>query len=271
MLQALLHGKLGCELKRDAYEIEDLLTSVVVGTCAYLDPHVALLPFLGHARDVDGRAFDTSSVTAVQYKFWPPLEGRRTPQAEGATGEPEPIDAEDGEPEVLLTLTRRDGSVGMLLLEAKLLSGKSSRPSPTGPVRDQLGKYWLQLGEAAQVVSAEPLGVVYITRGLTLPRDEFAETQAELVAKGKQPSAKLYWLSWRAFGNAARSQAAHHQLLADVVELLETRWSLVDVKMLPWSTPPRLTAPWRYLVSWTWRPLPTSWPTWRFDAGRSGG
>ncbi len=35
---ALLHGKLDGELKRDPYEIEDLLTSVVIGTCSYLEP-----------------------------------------------------------------------------------------------------------------------------------------------------------------------------------------------------------------------------------------
>ena len=46
MLQAILHGKLDRWLSKDAYTIEDLLTSVVLGSACYAPHDQALLPFL---------------------------------------------------------------------------------------------------------------------------------------------------------------------------------------------------------------------------------
>jgi hypothetical protein len=46
VIHGLLHGKISQVNGRPAFEVEDLLTSVVLGTAAYLDPKLALLPFL---------------------------------------------------------------------------------------------------------------------------------------------------------------------------------------------------------------------------------
>jgi hypothetical protein len=260
MLQALLHGKLDGELKRDAYEIEDLLTSVVIGTCSYLEPSVALVPFLSGARDVDGKLLDLSDVQSVEYEFWQPLaavpRGDAHERAEDA--------ARGGVPEVLISVTRRDGSNAMLVIEAKLFSGKSAWPSPKGPVTDQLGKYWLQLEELARKRGAEALGVLYLTRGVTLPREDFAETQHELREK-RHMQAKLYWLSWRAFVDAVRSASTQHRLLRDVVELLEKRWYMVAVQMQQWPRPPTLPTIPAFIANWRWQPPPRLEP-WGFEA-----
>ncbi len=53
MLQALLHGKLNGKLADDPFWIEDLLTSVVIGACQYVEPNLGLLPFLRRAMPVD--------------------------------------------------------------------------------------------------------------------------------------------------------------------------------------------------------------------------
>jgi len=263
VLQALLHGKLDGELKRDAYEIEDLLTAVVIGTCSYLEPSVALVPFLAGARDVDGNLLDLTNVESVEYEFWESLAA--VPRRDTSNGIEDDA-AVGGEPEVILSVTRRDGSKAMLVIEAKLFSGKSSRPSPTGPVTDQLGKYWLQLTHVASQISASALGVLYLTRGLTMPRDDFAETQRELREKG-HPQAKLFWLSWRTFVDAVRG-STQHRLLRDVVELLENRWYMVAVQMQPWPQVPTLPTTPRFTANWQWPPPPRLVP-WGFE-GRGG-
>ena len=75
VMKALLARKLADEFVRSPYAIEDLLTSVVLGTCAYLPTHDALVGFVGMARTVDGttlkeRLTDVKSVEAVFWHSW---------------------------------------------------------------------------------------------------------------------------------------------------------------------------------------------------------
>ncbi len=235
MIHAFLHGKLGGEFVRNPYEIEDLLTAVVLGSCQYVAHDIALLPFLGGARlhsqeDVLLRDL-LGPVSDVDFEFWP---------------------AWGCEPELLLKFSRPGRKSAWLIVEAKLLSGKSSIPTSTGSVNDQLGKYWLAL-KAKAGDEVEPLGVVYITRGLVAPVAEFEETQAELSTK-KHPRAPLFWLSWRRFVEVVHRQRS--PLVRDVCRLLESRWKLVMPVISAWPSVPARAPSWCFDADWSWSTAP---------------
>jgi len=225
VLAALLHDKLARDLARSPFEIEDLLTSTVFGACEYVPPERALLPFLRAARWPDGAGLADwlADGTTAKLRFWESWESL------GAT-------VPGAEPEVVVDLRRPDGGVGWLVVEAKLLSGKSSRRDGGPGIRDQLAKYWAHLRRRAVHVGATPLGILYVTAGATPPREEFKDSQRDLAAHG-EPPAPLGWLSWRHF--EATVDAGGCLLLRDVVRLLRDRWAL----MLPqppkaWASPP---------------------------------
>jgi hypothetical protein len=251
MLVALVSGKLDAEFARPPAEIEDFLTSVVLGSCRYLDPQVAFLPFLAEARDSAQRRLaellPPASVKTVAYEFWPDWfsDLKSSEKMEGA------------EPELVARIETTDGRQLWLVVEAKLLSGKSSGPSPSGPVADQLGKYWLHLLQRAMAVGAEPLGIVYLTRATTLPHADFEETQDEL--RRKQPDAApapLFWASWRHFIRAT-TKSDPPPLLVDMHRALREFWRLEEVVMEPWPA-----ASWRDiapLLHWRFKDM-CHWP-----------
>lgn len=185
MLQALLRGKLDRWLSKDAYTIEDLLTSVVLGSACYAPHEEALLPFLREAVDEHGKtlAAHLTDVASVTAEFWPnwgaseagPDEDDDTEaRAEHDEDDPQPADGPRparvvvprSQPEVVLDVERTDGKRQLILLEVKLHSGKSSHASGNGVVTDQLAKYWCQLKREAEQRSAEALAVVYLTKGI---------------------------------------------------------------------------------------------------------
>lgn len=255
MLKALLAEKLNDEFVRSPYSIEDLLTSVVLGTCSYLPPHVALLPFLSRARMLDGSLLadqleDVEAVDAVFWPFWDAVD--------------RPIASVGGaEPDLLLRLTHRDGQRSLLVVEAKLLSGKSSLPTSDTRVTDQLGKYWVHLLRQAALLHARALGIVYLTAGLATPLTDFEQTQGELRAKAA-PAAPLYWLSWRHFVGCVAS-ADGGPMLADLIKLLSEQWALTEIVMRPWPAAPRGTSSWRFDPSWRWPAPVLSRTDWDFD------
>jgi hypothetical protein len=276
MLQALLHDKLTRYLTKSPYEVEDLLTAVVIGSCAYVPHDAAVLPFLRKARDADGKDLGEAliDVECVVYDFWPnwsPIGGEASAGSNASTealmasngreGEPQ-AGGRGAQPEVLLTLTRKSKPPALILVEAKLFSGKSSFPTKEGPVNDQLGRYWLHLRERARREDGEAVAIVYVTSGLRCPRTDFEETQDELKRKNK-PAAPLFWLSWCHFTAAVRPQA-HAPILADVIRLLEERWGLATV-MREWPQPPVLPGVhWRFSLGWRWPQPPASSPAWEF-------
>lgn len=253
VLQALLRKKLYGEFVRHPRDVEDLLTSVVFGACCYAGSvNVALLPFLGAAKTSEGAPLSNRlrGVERAEFRFWPPWD---RVEADGSV-----IPARD-EPDLLLELVDADGRSSLLVIEAKLWSGKSSRPSSTGAVTDQLGKYWLGLKHRAGVNST-PLGVVYLVSGTTPPFADLEETQAELQAKGHD-RAPLYWLSWRKFERVVDSSSAP-PMIRDVIELLRDEWQLVEVEMGAWPTRSVHTpTAWTYDMDWSWprRPPAAAW------------
>jgi hypothetical protein len=279
MLQALLHNKL-TKYFNSPYEVEDLLTSVVIGSCAYVSYDTALLPFLRESRDVDGQNLvgALGDVESVAYDFWPnwrpigcePSAGpndsaiQLPPESDGRESEPE-AGNRGAQPEVLLTFTRKMQPPALVLVEAKLNSGKSSSPTAVGPVQDQLGRYWLHLRERAKQEGAEAVAIVYVTSGLRFPQPDFEKTQEELKRKGK-PAARLFWLSWCHFV-AAISQAnapSLPRILADVLYLLVERWGLAGT-MREWPKAPVLSGvPWHFPLGWRWPRPATGFPAWGF-------
>jgi hypothetical protein len=257
MLVGLSRGKLDREFKRPATEIEDLLTSVVFGSLVYAPMAEGLLPFLGCARSPSGALLADRLVAlrAVVYDFWPGWD---------------PSGPSDGtevcagsEPELVLRFERDDAPALWVLVEAKLWSGKSSHATPGGPVNDQLGKYWVAFEQRARAAGAEAVAVVYVTRGVIVPEEDFAETQRELAAKGAPP-APLYWLSWRHFELALRD--ASHPMMRDVAALLRERWGLA-MPATTWTWPERRDGrgpAWSFECDWPWPTATTAVSSWSF-------
>src|SRR5689334_12664147 len=124
MLQALLHDKLARYLCKSPYEIEDLLTSVVFGSCAYAPHELGLLPFLGYAKnELQGYLRPLlGEVESVGYDFWPEWRPDRaepsdssaqcSPDFPGPEAPAEPASiasVQRAQPELLLRFSRRDG------------------------------------------------------------------------------------------------------------------------------------------------------------------
>jgi hypothetical protein len=264
MLMGFLRGKLARYFRRPPFEIEDLLTAIIFGACSYVDVEIAILPFMGAARDANGRRLwdHLAGVTHVEYRFW-----------DSSLGETADFDStlrddssEPGaEPELVLRLRRSKSPDLLVLVEAKLLSGKSSRPSSDGPVTDQLGKYWLRLLREAAATGAVPTGVVYVTRGAVFPFDEVEETQLELLQK-RYASEPIYWLSWRAFGEVVGHETrTKYRMLDEVVQLLNEHWGLASAPpMEPWIPCPKKFLPWSFLEVWSWPRPPESLQPWGF-------
>lgn len=264
MLIGFLKGKLGRYFLRPPFEIEDLLTASIFGACSYVDAHIAVLPFVGAARDERGQCLGNqlSGVKDVEYTFWSRSLGETPgPDSPRRDGGNEP----GAEPELVLTFRRSHGPDLLVLVEAKLLSGKSSYPSSDGPVTDQLGKYWLRLLREAAATRAVPIGVVYVTRGAAFPFDEIEETQLELIKKGYAP-APIYWLSWRTFCEVVSQETrAKHRVLNEVVQLLNEHWGLAPAPpMESWTPPPLELRSWSFLDLWPWPSSPGPRLPWTF-------
>lgn len=264
MMIGFLRGKLGRHFLRPPFEIEDLLTATVFGACSYVDADIALLPFMSAARDANGQRLGArlEEVTAVKYSFW----DRSLGETESYDSDLQDGSSEPGaEPELVLRFQQPSGPDLLVLVEAKLLSGKSSRPSRDGPVTDQIGKYWLRLQREAEATGAVAIGVVYVTRGAGFPSDEVEETQGELVQKG-HARAPIYWLSWRIFVEVLGHETrAKYRVLDEVVQLLKEHWGLAPaLPMEPWPPRPKEFLSWSFLAVWSWPGPPGALQPWIF-------
>ena len=221
----------------------------MLGSACYAPPERALLPFLSKAIDERGQLLGThlSSVTSVTAEFWPKWSASEVASREGGSdspavdegGEqgPDSITIPRSQPEVVLDVTHGDGKHQLILIEAKLHSGKSSHASGGGFVTDQLAKYWLHLQQESKRRSADALAVVYLTKGSRRPDEDFAASQRDLEAAGC-PRAPLYWLSWRELVGVVDLEDSP-PILRDCVRLPREQWQLEKVEMGPWPSLPR--------------------------------
>lgn len=202
MLEALIHGK----LSREQENMEDILTSCVFGLLKHVPPRDGLLPFLMQARAIDGShplwsVLDTAA--EVSYEFWPWWEHGSSVACE---------------PDVVLRSTLPHGAKHIVLVEAKLHSGKSPciRPENDGPT-DQLAREWWHLERQAKLDGAKPT-LVFLTAGFGVP---VAELRASLdeCSRWCVSSPRLCWLSWRYLWRIAEHST--HPLMRDLHALLE--------------------------------------------------
>jgi len=170
----------------------------------------------------------------------------------------------------MLRLTAAGQLRGIVLVEAKYLSGKSAVADPDAAAGsrpyDQLAREWAnlqRLGERERV----PVFVLYVTADPALPIAELRDTQRDLARCGLPP-ARLLWLSWF---EVARTLDRGQPLLSDLRDLLERRYEFRTfdglrrdgARLRAWAGfgAPRILP----RLSGLWRSGATTWPS-----GRSG-
>lgn len=255
MLLAQLHNKLPASDER----LEDLLTSNVFGAFKYSGRPEALHAFLARAVPRRGvRAPPLPQFERADYRLWAWFDGA--------------ADVHGCEPDVVLHLGHADGTRSLVGIEAKLLSGKSSRPTHAGPITDQLAREWLALDRLAAAEGAARCVLVYITADAAPPWSDLDEAQRELDRKRPGDPADLRWLSWRVLpGVLAGSRDA---IFIDLVCLLR-RAGLTWFEGLP-KPLPELPPPYSFVSESTpagtpapttlsWQP-PTLGPSFRFSS-----
>jgi hypothetical protein len=231
--------------KLTPYErMEDLLTSDVFGTYRYLEPKQGLVPFLLRAVGFqhDNRPDFLNDVAEAEFIFWP-----RTTKL-------------NREPDLLIVLTRVDGSCVSLLVEAKYRSGKSNINSrEIEEVQeslsiqnnghhdgDQLAESYKELREGnikfrdnheAEKKFLSSVGeryLFYVTAHFARPREDIEETFEILKKYGYRDEDlnKFYWLNWQEAIPAAEevlqkdnlvSSRPVRNLIEDLIALLKRK------------------------------------------------
>lgn len=191
MTIAEIHGKLP---SREASE--DVLTSDVFGTFSYLEPQKGLIPFLQHAKNIEGSSLlfeETIDVTDAEYFFWPKTKRLRR------------------EPDLLLLVTVQGDRKVALNVECKYFSGKSNRDDEESPLQgDQLAEQYVELLENQLVLPEDALMMLkaagenkyllYVTSHYECPIADLQESITRLVKVGydeNELKRRIFWLSWR--------------------------------------------------------------------------
>ena len=246
MLQAFLKGK----LSRDQENLEDLLTSSVFGTLAYM-PGRALLSVLALATYDDGvpvPGLHSSTLKVVSTKFWPTYKC----QGVGAT-----------EPDVVVELEDLLGRRKVVFIEVKLHSGKSSGPVENSTeVGDQLAREWCVLIERCARSGMQP-HLVYVTADPRYPVFDIRESKREFESKravlARQFPFRCAWISWSKVATAFRD--VEDPVLRDISRLCE-RLDLVPFEGI--SRLSKFPFSWRFSpkdvgFKFSCRPITLSW------------
>jgi len=185
MIDALLHGK----FSRNQENMEDILTSNVFGILKYNSDRRPLLQFLSKATSTNGQPpFSTFPDSAeIHFEFWPWLN-----------------DIAGGcEPDVLLRIKYVGRQNYLVLIEAKLWSGKSSLAKPPSHfdnnsdalVVDQLAREWRCLKALADSEKTDPI-LIYLTADTICPTDDILASHNALSSCSGE-TGRIFWLSWR--------------------------------------------------------------------------
>lgn len=259
MLQALIHNKISTWLTKSPWDIEDLLTSVVFGSCEYAELEgwrYGLRPFLSaaYAQNLTETVrldtllpYDTE-LESVAYSFWPRFDTFQvTHNDEDCLADApsvNPIAVNAAIPEVMITLRTKDKRCLFLFVEVKLNIGKSSGPAgDSKTIGDQLGKYWCHLRTFASG-RGEALGVVYVTPSIFYPRDEIEESRRELSQKLGESAPSIFWVSWREFVQQVEKHLPENsnlpRILKDTIGLLRDQWGFYYEEIKAWPISPEL-------------------------------
>jgi hypothetical protein len=243
VLRAQIHRK----LSRNQENLEDILISNVFGVLSHLPPADGIARLLERVEGVDREALRTllrSPLVAASYQFWPRLE-------------------RDGcracEPDVLIRIEMENGARGLICVEAKYTSGKSSATiegaPPLAPPNDQLARQWDHTTRIAAEEGRQAF-LVYVTAHYARPDREIEESQAELIAR-RGERGRLVWLPWRAVSELELGSSA---LAAELIEVMRDRYELtfftgirISPRPLAWAfaaPPPRFS--WEFTTSNNW-------------------
>jgi hypothetical protein len=245
MLQALIHKKIDRWMpNKNPWEIEDLLTAVVFGSCKYagIDGwEQGLRPFLAAAINsgiktsatcLNSKLPPQGTVKNIEYLFWPALSEFAIEMETGNS-----VAINKAIPEVIIILTTEDDWKYYILVEVKLNISKSSYPSLDHLlISDQLAKYWIHLKEKAKLESGKAVAIVYLTPNVSFPRDDIEESKTELMKVGDHDP-PIFWISWRQFVPEVEALTNIRELppiIQDVIILLSDQWGLVYFKIEPW-------------------------------------
>lgn len=180
MFEALIHGKLSSQQEN----MEDVLTSCVFGAMKVLRPSAGIYSFLSQAHRFNGQSSELSSLSdrdddsvQVEYTFWPKWTGRNCHPCE---------------PDVLIRIR---STQQVILIEAKLRSGKSSNADGSPWPYDQLAREWDNLLRRSD--GFRPV-LIYLTADDAMPRQAIQDAIDEFEAKRPaSPQPDIYWLSWQ--------------------------------------------------------------------------
>lgn len=256
MIPALLHGK----LTREQENMEDILTSNVFGALKYVPAELGLLPFLRKCQTLDARSTTISKikqVTYVEYQFWPSLRERA--QLAG-----EEFICRSCEPDLLLRIGDIQGRRLIVLIEAKLHSGKSQiQPGNPDQPNDQLAREWDNLACIALKENAEPL-LVYLTADFDIPVGAIEESYDEYVRIRGRNDFECAWLSWRHIPQIFCHQT--NEILVDLVTLCERLNLKFFYRNERFESLPEIT--WSFHpneISFEWLSGPTHSFNWKFE------
>jgi hypothetical protein len=236
MLQAMLHGK----LTRQEEQMEDLLTSNVLGLLKYMPPEMVLIPFLSQAKNpLSGMTLHEwlkDTVGIKLWKFWPRISA---------------YDSKPCEPDVEIIFRNRDETLTWLLIEAKYSSGKSSLEikgeySPN----DQLAREFDNLRTICEEEGVVKYGVIYLTADFCCPIEDLQESSREYEEK-RQTKPHLFWLSWRGLYEFLISEGARDAPISSDLQQLLLYLELVRYRKLRFEE--------LNTIGWTFSPSAHSW------------
>ena len=189
MTVAETHGKISGTGSNLSDRMEDLLTSDIFGCLRYLPPEGALLRFLSAARSFRGEVIQLpNELKRLHTAFWPRLNLRgRAPC----------------EPDLVLGLEAKDGTLHVVEIEAKYRSGISSEEDEGADPGNQLARELdtLMGVTAASLgwpgdLSVESRTLVFVTPDMLMPRADMADAILEYERK-RNTEADIFWTSWR--------------------------------------------------------------------------
>ena len=227
MTIAELHGKLAPKRPGGFYErMEDLLTSDVFGTMKYAGWEQGFMDWLRSAQQPweSGKKAEAvlpgdKDIEYVGYQFWPTLKNGR-------------------EPDLLIAIHEKGGSVALMMIEAKYLSGPSNFDidceftvaEVTGDqIADQINDFPVSLKEASEKEVSVRIHI-YLTAHFMCPVETFEDSRIQI----RRHDVSYFWLNWQTLPALLEEKILEidtrtRSILADLLDLFR-RKELVPFK-----------------------------------------
>jgi hypothetical protein len=230
MLQAQLKGK----LTREEKDMEDLLVSNVFGSIKYIELKEGLIPILKASVNLDDKcpSIPFEQISHAHYEFWPSITEMGCKRCE---------------PDVLITIRLEDNRKILLLVEAKLLSGKSSEADQGEAPNDQLAREYDNLLRKAYSDSSIPF-FLFVTADFGYPTESVLTSNKEYIKKRKGKM-QVFWISWRKITTLFKNEKKD-SILYDLSKLMQKQ-RLIFYEGIMQTQP--IVVSWSYEVSFSWK------------------